>query len=326
MPLRHALALLSLGLAAPAVADPMLADFSYGWPVSRHSLVSQDEAMEMAYIDVKPTRPNGRTAVLLHGKNFCAGTWDATIRALAGAGFRVIAPDQIGFCKSTKPARYQYGLHTLAANTHDLLTALGIEKPVLIGHSMGGMLAMRYAIQYPDALSRLVLVNPIGLEDWRAKGVPNATVDQLYATERKTTRDSIKAYQQSTYYAGGWSPRYDRWVDMLASMYLGKGGDIVAWHQALTADMVFNQPVIHEIDRIKAPTLLMIGARDNTALGKGRADPELQARLGDYPVLARAAAARIRGAQLILYPDYGHSPQVQAPDRFHEDLLKALAR
>ena len=79
----------------------------------------------------------------------------------------------------------------------------------------------------PDALSRLVLVNPIGLEDWRAKGVPNATVDQLYATERKTTRDSIKAYQQSTYYAGGWSPRYDRWVDMLASMYLGKGGDIV---------------------------------------------------------------------------------------------------
>ncbi|MEC8034304.1 MAG: alpha/beta hydrolase, partial [Pseudomonadota bacterium] len=66
--------------------------------------------------------------------------------------------------------------------------------------------------------------------------------------------------------------------------------------------------------------------RDNTALGKGRADPELQARLGDYPVLARAAAARIRGAQLILYPDYGHSPQVQAPDRFHEDLLKALAR
>ncbi len=324
----YALALSALmGLAAlpaPAAADPMLADFSYGWPVERHSLVSEGEAMEMAYIDVRPARPTGRTAVLLHGKNFCAGSWDATIRALSGAGWRVIAPDQIGFCKSTKPARYQYGLHILAANTHDLLSALKVDRPVLIGHSMGGMLAMRYALQYPDALSRLVLVNPIGLEDWRAKGVPNATIDQLYAGERKTSRASIKAYQQSTYYAGTWRPDYDRWVDMLASMYEGPGGEIVAWHQALTADMVFNQPVVHELERIRVPTLLMIGEKDNTAIGKNRADKALAATLGDYPRLARDAARRIPGARLITYADYGHSPQVQAPDRFHADLLKAL--
>lgn len=304
----------------------MLADFSYGWSVERHSLVSQGEALEMAYIDVKPTRPTGRTAVLLHGKNFCAGSWDATIRALAGAGWRVIAPDQVGFCKSAKPARYQYGLHTLAANTHDLLTKLEVEKPVLIGHSMGGMLAMRYALQYPGDLSKLVLVNPIGLEDWRAKGVPNATVDALYAAERQTTRQSIKAYQQSTYYAGNWSPAYDRWVDMLASMYARPGGEIVAWHQALTSDMVFNQPVIHEIDRIVVPTVLMIGEKDNTAIGKNRADKALAATLGDYPRLARAAASRIRGARLVTYAEYGHSPQVQGPERFHADLLAELRR
>jgi len=317
-------ATIALGFAAPAIADPMLADFSYGWPVKRHSLVSQGEAMEMAYIDVQPARPNGRTAVLLHGKNFCAGSWEATIRSLSDAGYRVIAPDQIGFCKSTKPARYQYGLHTLAANTHDLLSALKIEKPVMIGHSMGGMLAMRYALQYPDELSKLVLVNPIGLEDWRAKGVPNATVDALYAAERKTTRASIKAYQQSTYYAGSWRPDYDRWVDMLASMYEGPGGEIVAWHQALTSDMVFNQPVIHEIERISVPTVLMVGEKDNTAIGKNRADKALAATLGNYPRLAREAAARIPGARLISYPDYGHSPQVQAPEAFHADLLGAI--
>lgn len=322
--LTRAAAVLALGLAAPALADPMLADFSYDWPVARHAFESQREAMEMAYIDVKPQRPNGRTAVLLHGKNFCAGSWNTTIRTLSDAGYRVIAPDQIGFCKSTKPARYQYGLHTLAANTHALLAALKVEKPVLIGHSMGGMLAMRYALQYPGELSKLVLVNPLGLEDWRAKGVPNATVDQLYATERKTTRASIKAYQQSTYYAGQWRPDYDRWVDMLASMYAGPGGDVVAWHQALTADMVFNQPVIHEIDRIAVPTVLMIGEKDNTAIGKNRADKALQARLGNYPQLARGAAARIPGARLVTYPAFGHSPQVQGPREFHADLLEAL--
>ncbi|MFS0850283.1 alpha/beta fold hydrolase [Novosphingobium panipatense] len=322
--IRSLLAMAVLGLAAPAAAHPMLADFDYGWPVQRHSLTSQGESMEMAYLDVRPPRANGRTVVLLHGKNFCAGSWEGSIRRLVAAGYRVIAPDQIGFCKSSKPGRYQYGLHTLAANTSALLASLGVEKPVVVGHSMGGMLAMRYALQYPEAVSQLVLVNPIGLEDWRAKGVPNATVDALYEGERKTTRASIKAYQQATYYAGEWRAEYDRWVDMLASMYLGPDGDVVAWHQALTADMVFNQPVVHELERVAVPTVLMIGEKDNTAIGKNRADKALALQLGNYPVLARDAARRIPDARLIVYPQYGHSPQIQAPDAFHKDLLDAL--
>jgi pimeloyl-ACP methyl ester carboxylesterase len=305
---------IALGAATPAMADPLLGDFDYGWPVQRQTILSQNEAMTMAYIDARPENANGQTAVLLHGKNFCGGTWETTINALTGAGYRVIAPDQIGFCKSTKPARYQYGLHALADNTHQLLTALNIEKPVLVGHSMGGMLAIRYALQNPDELQKLVVVNPLGMEDWRAKGVPNATINQLYATELKVTRASIKAYQQSTYYAGTWKPEFDRPVDMLASMYEGPGGNIVAWHQALTADMVFNQPVVHEI-----------GLKDNTAMGKNRANAELAATLGNYPVLAKEAQARIPNSQLITYPDNGHSPQMQDPERFNADLLKAIA-
>ena len=328
---RFLLSMAILGLtcaAAPdaARADVMLADFDYGWPVQRHSFTSQGAAMQMAYLDVPAERPNGPTVVLLHGKNFCAGAWQATIRALTAAGYRVIAPDQIGFCKSTKPDRYQYGLHTLAANSKALLDALGVEKPIVIGHSMGGMLAIRYALQYPDGLSRLVLVNPIGLEDWRAKGVPNATVDQLFAGERKTSAATIRAYQQRTYYAGTWRADYDRWVEMLASMYAGADGATIAWHQALTSDMVFNQPVVHELERIKTPTLLIVGEKDNTAIGKDRADKALAATLGDYPVLARETARRISGAALITYADLGHAPHIQAADRFHRDLLAALAR
>ena len=317
---------LTLALAADAAgADPMLADFDYGWPVAQATIRSQDQEVRMAYLDVPPDKPNGRTVVLLHGKNFCAGSWDATIRSLAAAGFRVIAPDQVGFCKSAKPERYQYGLHTLAANTHALLEQLGVERPIVMGHSMGGMLAIRYALQYPGAVSRLLLVNPIGLEDWRAKGVPNATVDDLFATELKTTADSIRAYQRDTYYAGTWKLEYDRWVQMLASMYAGPGGRTVAWHQALTSDMVFNQPVVHELPRLAVPTVLFIGQRDNTAIGKPRAPKALAATLGNYGRLGREAADHIPVARLIAYPDLGHSPQVQAPDRFHADLLKVLA-
>lgn len=313
-------------LPAAAHADAMLAGFDYDRPVKHYSFTSQSATIEMAYLDVRPERPNGQTAVLLHGKNFCAGAWEATIRALSTAGYRVIAPDQIGFCKSTKPERYQYGLHTLAANSKALLDALGVEKPILIGHSMGGMLAIRYALQYPDGLSRLVLVNPIGLEDWRAAGVPNATIDQLFASERKTSAATIRAYQQRTYYAGTWRPDYDRWVEMLASMYAGPDGATIAWHQALTSDMVFNQPVVHELERISVPTLMIVGEKDNTAIGKDRADKALAATLGNYPVLARETVKRIPRATLVTYPDLGHAPQIQAPDRFHRDLLAALAR
>jgi pimeloyl-ACP methyl ester carboxylesterase len=262
--------------------------------------------------------------VLLHGKNFCGATWEGAIPALSGAGYRVVVPDQVGFCRSAKPRAYQFSLHQLAANTHALLKKLGIERPIVLGHSMGGMLAIRYALMYPADTGALVLVNPIGLEDWKAKGVPLASIDELYAKERKTTAESIRKYQQTVYYHGEWRPEYDRWVDMLASMYTGKDGDLVAWNQALTSDMALSQPVIYEIDQINVPTLLFIGLRDTTALGRDRAPPEAAKALGNYAALAPAVTARIKGAALVTFEELGHSPQVEDRDRFNAALLKAL--
>jgi pimeloyl-ACP methyl ester carboxylesterase len=321
--LRFASALfVALAATTPAAADPLLADFAYPYPVKSFAFRAQGQDLAMAYMDVAPSAPtNGRTVVLLHGKNFCGATWEATIKPLSEAGYRIIAPDQIGFCKSSKPQAYQYSLHQLAASTRDLLTSIGIEKPIIIGHSMGGMLAMRYAVSFPDALSGLVLVNPIGLEDWRAKGVPSRTIDELFAGEMKTTRDRIKGYQLATYYGGVWKPEYDRWGDMLFSMYQGAGGEAVAWSQALTSDMVFSDPVIHDVPLIKVPTVLMIGEKDTTAIGKDRASPEIARQLGRYPVIAREAANRIKGARLITFPELGHSPQVQDTARFNQTLL-----
>jgi len=321
----YALVVLLPGISAQVVrADPFLADFAYPHAVSRFDFRSQNQDVWMSYMDVAASKPNGRTIVLLHGKNFCGATWEDAIAALSADGYRAIVPDQVGFCRSDKPKSYQFSFQQLAANTHALLQSLGVEKPIVMGHSMGGMLAMRYALMYPSDTAALVLVNPIGLEDWKAKGVPLATVDALYAQERKTSAESIKAYQRNVYYSGSWRPAYDRWVNMLASMYEGEGGDRVAWSQALTSDMIQAQPVIYEIDQIKVPTLLFIGELDRTALGKNRASPEDAKKLGNYPVLAREAAGRIPEAKLITFNDLGHSPHVEAPDRFNAALVGAL--
>ncbi len=278
-----ALALAFAAYAAPAAADPMLADFEYPFEVKRFDFTSQKLPLSMAYLDVAPQgTANGETVVLFHGKNFCSATWEQTIRALSGAGYRVVAPDQIGFCKSSKPEHYQYGFHQLAANTRALLDKIGVKNPIIMGHSTGGMLAFRYALMYPKETKALVTVNPIGLEDWKAKGVPLATIDQLYQGELKTTADSIRNYERNTYYAGEWRPDFDKWVNMLAGMYTGQNGELFAWSQALTADMINTQPVVYEFGNIRVPTLLLIGEKDNTAIGKNRATPEVAARIGNY--------------------------------------------
>ena len=303
----------------------MLEGFEYPFELREHTLETQGQTLSMAYMDVRPDgEGNGETVVLLHGKNFCGATWQPTIDVLVDAGYRVVAPDQIGFCKSSKPQGYQFSFHQLAANTNSLLDELEIEDAILVGHSMGGMLAARYALSYPDDLSRLVLVNPIGLEDWQAEGVPYATIDALHETERKTNFESIKAYQQDIYYNGDWRAEYDAPVEMLAGMYAGPDGDLVALNQAQTSDMVFTQPVVHEFANLDVPTVLMIGMLDRTAPGAARAAPEVAERLGNYAELGRSAAAAIPQADLIEFDDLGHSPQMEAPERFHESLLRAI--
>ncbi|SIT43072.1 putative hydrolase protein, transmembrane, Alpha/beta hydrolase family fold protein [Paraburkholderia ribeironis] len=320
------------GAATDAAADaggpaygPELQGFTYPAPVERFNFTSQGVPLQMAYMDVKPAHPNGRTVVLLHGKNFCAATWDATIHRLSDAGDRVIAPDQIGFCKSSKPEHYQYSFQQLARNTHALLESLGVTQATMIGHSTGGMLAIRYALMYPRETQQLVLVNPIGLEDWKAKGVPSLSVDQWYERELKTSADGIRRYEQSTYYAGQWRADYEPWVQMLAGMYRGPGKQIVAWNSALLYDMIYTQPVVYELGQLSMPTLLLIGQKDTTAIGKDAAPPDVRAKLGHYPELGKAAAKAIPHATLVEFAGLGHAPQMQDPQAFHQALLDGMA-
>jgi pimeloyl-ACP methyl ester carboxylesterase len=326
--------LLSISAAGASAASasgeasygPELQGFPYPYPTAQFDFLSQRQTLHMVYMDVHPKNANGRTAVLLHGKNFCAATWSATIEALAAAGFRVIALDQIGFCKSTKPERYQYSFQQLARNTRALLDSLGIKQATLIAHSTGGMIAVRYALMYPTEVEQLVLVNPIGLEDWKAKGVPSISIDEWYAQELKVNADSIRRYEQDTYYAGHWSDDYETWVQMLAGLNRGPGKELVAWNSALLYDMIYTQPVFYELENIAVPTLLMIGDKDNTAIGKNFAPAAIRASLGDYPVLAKRAAQRIQGSKLIEFPELGHAPQIQDPAAFHKALLEGLER
>ncbi|MGY2133955.1 alpha/beta fold hydrolase [Hymenobacter sp. HD11105] len=316
---------LSLQLLAqtPPSLNATLDVYEYPFPVKTLPLKLEGQAVRMAYMDVAPTgRANGRVVVLLHGKNFFAAYWRETIKALTGAGFRVIAPDQVGFGKSDKPALH-YSFHQLARNTKHLLDTLGVAKAVIVGHSMGGMLATRFALLYPEATERLVLENPIGLEDYRV-GVPFQSVDQSLATERKTTAESIRKYH-ATYYPNGYPAAHDEWVRPLAAQVGHPDFSKVALASALTYQMIYQQPVAYEFSRVVVPTLLIIGQQDRTIVGKGLIkDPKVLATMGQYPALGKRTAEQIRGAKLVALEKVGHIPHLEAPKDFQAALLAFL--
>jgi pimeloyl-ACP methyl ester carboxylesterase len=88
--------------------------------------------------------------------------------------------------------------------------------------------------------------------------------------------------------------------------------------------MIYTQPVVYELGNIAVPTILMIGDKDTTAIGKDFAPPAVRAVLGNYPVLGKQAAERIPGAKLIEFPELGHAPQIQDPVGFDKALVEGL--
>ena len=305
--------------------DAELSAAKYPYPVAHFEVATQRQKLRMAYMDVRPSGTvNEKTVLLLHGKNFSGAYWQKTIEVLAGQGYRVIAPDQIGFGKSSKPAAYQFSFQALAENTLALLASLGVKRVSVVGHSMGGMLAVRLALMYPSHVEKLALVSPIGLEDWKRAGLKPRTVDDWYAAELKATPDSIREYQKKSYYGGQWKPEYEELIQLAAGSTQHPDYPKVAWCSALLYDMIWNQPIVYELPDLRVPTLLVIGLRDRTAVGSTWASPEVAAKLGDYTQLGKRAHAAISGSRLVELPGVGHLPQVEAFDAYSRALSDFL--
>ncbi|HET6226269.1 MAG TPA: alpha/beta hydrolase [Bacteroidia bacterium] len=300
-----------------------LENVEYPFPVHYLDLNLQGQSLKMAYMDVPAKKPNGETVLLMHGKNFCSAYWKKTATDLSKAGYRVIMPDQIGFGKSSKPVTFSYSFQLLAQNTKNMLDTLGIKNAVVLGHSMGGMLATRFTLMYPDFVKKLILENPIGLEDYKLH-VPFQTVDENYKKELKQTYERLKDYEQTNYYGDRWKPEYDEWLNILAGMTLDPDYPRIAWNAALTSEMIYMQPVCYEFENIKAPTLLIIGQRDRTALVNVKTSDEAKSLLGNYPALGKLTAKKISASQLVEIPNVGHLPHVEAYPKFITPLLLFL--
>ena len=294
----------------------------YPYAVKFFPIHTEGQDIKMAYMDVAPTSAsNGKTAILFHGKNFGGYYWGNVIKALTAIGCRVIVPDQIGFGKSSKPFIH-YSFHQMATWNKRLLDTLGVQKTVVLGHSMGGMLATRFALMFPEKTEKLLLENPIGLEDYKTF-VPYVNTAQQYQTELKTTAESVKKYYQGSYFTY-WKPEYEYLVNIAGGVTFS--ADYPRWAQvaAMTFTMIYEQPVVYEFQNIKVPTILFIGKEDKTIVGKGLLTPDQQAIHGQYRLLGKQTAAKIPGAKIIEFEACGHIPHVEIPTEFLVALTGSL--
>ena len=282
-----------------------LEEVPYPHPVEHLSLTLHGKDVRMAYMDVEPEDGgNGEAVVLLHGLNFFGEYWDTTIEALVQEGYRVVVPDQVGFGRSSKPI-IPYSFHQKATNTRRLLDELGVEEAAIVGHSMGGMLATRFAFQYPGRTSRLALVNMIGKEDARlARGWRET--DEVYRANLDRSYDAIREGQERYYVE--WDPDYARYIEIHYGWTKSGEWPRLARVRALNQQLVYQEPVVYDWPHIEAPALVIGGEEDGP----------------HFPEQAEAAAEALPDAELVLFEDVGHNPHFEAPDLFFPELVRFL--
>jgi pimeloyl-ACP methyl ester carboxylesterase len=261
--------------------------------------------------------------VLFHGKAFGCYYFHNVIEALTGTGYRVVAPDQIGWGKSPKPDIH-YSFQLLAANTAALLDHLGVDRVAVLGHSTGGMTAARFALMNPDRVTHLVLEDPLGLADYRM-GIPAQSEETLYQHEVNwTDPDVIRAYVRG-YFVHPDPKVYEPLADVLVRVTLSPDYPRWARAAALAFQMIYQQPVRHEYHLITPPTLLIVGAEDHVVPLGNYAKPQDAARLGDFVALSAAAVRDIPHATRKVIPECGHIPHLEVPDQFFAEFLPFLA-
>ena len=330
--------ILFAALAALLVASPVsaaegiprepygidLEGFPYPYPVNLLPLVNDGEPLLMAYMDVGPAQANGRVVVLLHGRNFPSSYWAPVIKTLTEAGYRVVVPDQIGFGKSSKPSG-ELHFDALARNTIALLDALEIPKADIVAHSMGGRLAVRIARAYPDRVGHLVLTAPIGLEDYRLY-VPPVPTEKIMENEDKLTADGYRK-QLETNYALKLPP--EEVTPFIDSRFNIKGSaEYPRWLRAFVASyqMIYREPVVHEIPLLSQPTLFVMGADDHNAPGRPNAPEALRPKMGHNAELAQSLAALMPNAHAEVIANTGHLVFLEAREKYDALLLGFLAK
>ena len=186
------------------------------------------------------------------------------------------------------------------------------------------MLGVRIARAYPDRVAHLVLTAPIGLEDYRLY-VPPTPTEKIMENEDKLTADGYRKQLETNYALKLPPEQVTPFID--ARFNIKGSAEYPRWLRAFvcSAQLIYREPVAHEIPLITQPTLFVMGADDHNAPGRPNAPEALRAKMGQNAELAKAFAAKMPMRRAEVIPNTGHLVFLEAPAKYDELVLGFLA-
>ena len=303
------------GQAAPPSTPPPdwgpisinIEEIPYPHPVQFLSLNLYGQDVRIAYMDAAPVGPpNGQTVVLLHGGSYYGWYWKEQIEVLRNEGFRVVVKDRLGWGRSSKPILpYSISLH--ASNTAGLLEHLGVSEAAVVGHSIGGQMASRFAFLYPEMATHLVMVNPVGLTDNRAgRGFRPAsgeidTDPDMQRVYQSAVRTDLNRYVE-------WKPEFLEHIRIRYGQRLSGEWPRLAYVRSLGGNLRSVDSVVNDWPHIETKAMVLGGEQDGP----------------NFPELARNVAESLQNAELILIPNAGHNPHEEVPEIVNAELIRFL--
>lgn len=278
----------------------------------RHGLA---RAPRVAYVELNPE--GKQTLLFIHGLGSYLKFWRYQLDAFAAQGYRVIALDLPGYGKSEKPASFPYTMEAMADAVHELAAALGAQRPVLVGHSMGGQTALSYGLRYPGDARALVLTSPAGFEKFSQK-------EKLWFLRAFSTQ-LVKSTSEAAVWGTVRQANFQNWRDELEWLVEERvrltktpAFDSYAYAQVRSVSgLVHNDFVRDRLEQLKVPTAILFGGDDrlipNAFLHGGRARD-----------LMAPAAARIPGSTLVELEGCGHTVQMDCPEAYNAALQRFL--
>lgn len=324
-----ALAALSSGCATSYSARPPLSfkDFDYSspdgkpWPLQRLALPETaathgtKQVPEVAYVELNPE--GQQTVLFIHGLGSYLKFWRYQLDAFAAQGYRVIAVDLPGYGKSDKPASFPYTMEAMGDAVHELAQKLGVQQPILVGHSMGGQTALSYALRYPEDVKALVLTSPAGFEKFSAR--EKAWFKRSFSTAL------IKGSPEAAIWGSVRQSNFERWrpelnwlIEERVRVAKSPEFDSYAYANVRTVDgLAHNDFVRDSLHRVSVPTLIIYGEDD-------RLIPNPFLHGGEVADIMRYGHENIPGSKRVGLERCGHTVQMDCPQDYNAQVLAFL--